>query len=99
MTTTNNIVCAQLRSKLQNLETRLKIAKPLDIKPIGSKDMPSAGTDRNTSAEDLEKQIVEVKAELDKKLEALPKNFTIAELGASGPPSEKLENLVSNGST
>ena len=66
MTTTNNIVCAQLRSKLQNLETRLKIAKPLDIKPIGSKDMPSAGTDRNTSAEDLEKQIVEINAELDK---------------------------------
>ena len=32
MTTTNNIVCAQLRSRLQNLETRLKIAKPLDIK-------------------------------------------------------------------
>ena len=31
-----------------------------------SKDMPSAGTDRNTSADELEKQIVEVKAELDK---------------------------------
>lgn len=66
MTTTNNVVCAQLRSKLQNLETRLKIAKPLDIKPLGSKDMPSAGTDRNVTADDLEKQITETKAELDK---------------------------------
>ena len=65
MTTTNNIVCAQLRSKLQNLETRLKIARPLDIKPLGSKDVPSAGTDRNVPAEELEKQIAQVKAELD----------------------------------
>jgi hypothetical protein len=66
MTTTNNVVCAQLRSKLQNLETRLKIARPLDIKPLGSKDVPSAGTDRNQSADDLEKAIAETKAELDK---------------------------------
>lgn len=65
MTTANNIQCAQLRSKLQNLEVRLKIARPLDIKPLGSKDMPSAGTDRNLPAEALEAEIVAVKKELD----------------------------------
>jgi hypothetical protein len=57
MTTTNTVVCAQLRSKLQNLQVRLKIAQPLDIKPLGSHEVPSAGTDRNMGAEELQKMI------------------------------------------
>ena len=65
MTTTNTVVCAQLRSKLQNLQVRLKIAQPLDIKPLGSHEVPSAGTDRNIPAEELQKQIDAVMKELD----------------------------------
>lgn len=63
---TTNVQCAQLRSKLQNLEVRLKIAQPLATRPQGSHDMPSAGTDRKSSADDLTSQITEVKAELQK---------------------------------
>jgi hypothetical protein len=65
MTTTNTVVCAQLRSKLQNLQVRLKIAEPLDIKPLGSHEVPSAGTDRNLGAEELQKQIEATMKELD----------------------------------
>ncbi len=64
MTTNVNIQCAQLRSKLQNLEVRLKIAQPLATRPQGSNDMPSAGTDRKASTEELQQQIEAVKAEL-----------------------------------
>jgi hypothetical protein len=65
MTTTNTVVCAQLRSKLQNLQVRLKIAQPLDIKPLGSHDLPSAGTDRNMGIEELQAQIQATMQELD----------------------------------
>ena len=67
MTTTNTNVCAQLRSKLQNLEVRIKIAEPLDIKPLGSHDQPSAGSDpvRKMGIAELQKQIDDVKKELD----------------------------------
>lgn len=66
MTTNVNIQCAQLRSKMQNLEVRLKIAQPLATRPQGSNDMPSAGTDRKASADELQSQIEEVKGELAK---------------------------------
>jgi hypothetical protein len=66
MTTNVNVQCAQLRSKLQNLEVRLKIAQPLPTRPQGSHEMPSAGTDRKASADELQKQIDEVKGELQK---------------------------------
>ncbi len=65
MTTTNSTACAQLRSKLQNLQVRLKIAQPLDIKPLGSHDLPSAGTDRNLGVDTLVGEIQAVMKELD----------------------------------
>jgi hypothetical protein len=67
MTTTNTAVCAQLRSKLQNLQVRLKIAQPLDIKPLGSHDMPSAGSDpaRQMGIDEFKAQIDAVMKELD----------------------------------
>ena len=64
--TTTNVQCAQLRSKLQNLEVRLRIAQPLTTRPQGSHDMPSAGSDpvRKQGIDQLQAQIDEVKKEL-----------------------------------